>query len=189
MPRFRPIPWLWLINPTQARFCIETCTLFKERQTFRLDQDVYRLGTDYGLVERNHHYRCPNTQIVLAYYFVSYGWRAGGGILVDASSVGRPVGDTSSSAVFVSELPKNFQGGDEALHFALGDLFGQYGKIKKIELYMDQGILETEDFKGEALVVYHTGKFTGTHDKGVGAPGVIRESRRVVVLDAVLVFI
>lgn len=52
-----------------------------------------------------------------------------------------------------------------------------------------QGILETEDFKGEALVVYHTGKFTGTHDKGVGAPGVIRESRRVVVLDAVLVFI
>lgn len=94
MPRFRPIPWLWLINPTQARFCIETCTLFKERQTFRLDQDVYRLGTDYGLVERNRHYRCQNTQIVLAYYFVSYGWRAGGGILVDASSVGRPVGAT-----------------------------------------------------------------------------------------------
>lgn len=90
----------------------------------------------------------------------------GNGILVDASTVGRPIGDTSSSAVFVNELPKNFQGGDEALHFALGDLFGQYGKIKKIELYMDEGILETKNFKGEALVVYHTSKFTGTHDAG-----------------------
>ncbi|CAE7203125.1 unnamed protein product [Symbiodinium natans] len=90
----------------------------------------------------------------------------GGGILVDASSIGRPIGDTSSSAVFVSDLPKNFQGGDEALHFALGQLFGQYGKIRKIELYMDKGILETENFKGEALVVYHTSKFTGTHDTG-----------------------
>lgn len=90
----------------------------------------------------------------------------GGGILVDASAVGRPIGDTSSSAVFVNELPKNFQGGDEALHFALGDLFGQYGKIKKIELYMDEGILETKNFKGEALVVYHTSKYTGTHDTG-----------------------
>mmetsp|Transcript_73480 Transcript_73480/g.172103 ORF Transcript_73480/g.172103 Transcript_73480/m.172103 type:complete len:532 (+) Transcript_73480:23-1618(+) len=90
----------------------------------------------------------------------------GNGQLVEANSIGRPVGDTSSSAVFVSDLPKNFQGGDEALHFALGDLFGQFGKIKKIELYMDKGILETENFKGEALVVYHTSKFTGTHDKG-----------------------
>ncbi|CAE7839667.1 unnamed protein product [Symbiodinium microadriaticum] len=90
----------------------------------------------------------------------------GGGILVDASAVGRPIGDTSSSAVFVNELPKNFQGGDEALHFALGQLFGQYGKIKKIELYMEEGILETQNFKGEALVVYHTSKFTGTHDAG-----------------------
>lgn len=90
----------------------------------------------------------------------------GNGILVDASTVGRAVGDTSSGAIFVSELPKNFQGGDEALHFALGELFGAYGKIKKIELYMEKGILETENFKGEALIVYHPSKFTGTHDKG-----------------------
>eukprot|EP00931_Biecheleriopsis_adriatica_P101735 TRINITY_DN76816_c0_g1_i1.p1 TRINITY_DN76816_c0_g1~~TRINITY_DN76816_c0_g1_i1.p1 ORF type:complete len:570 (-),score=204.03 TRINITY_DN76816_c0_g1_i1:25-1674(-) len=90
----------------------------------------------------------------------------GGGILVDASAIGRPIGDTSSGACFVSDLPKNFQGGDEALHFALGELFGQYGKIKKIELYMDKGILDTENFKGEALVVYHPNKFTGTHDDG-----------------------
>ncbi|CAE8724582.1 unnamed protein product, partial [Polarella glacialis] len=61
----------------------------------------------------------------------------GEGILVDAS-LGRVIGDTSSSSVFVSDLPKKFQGGDEALHFALGELFGQYGKIKKIELYMDK---------------------------------------------------
>ena len=27
--------------------------------------------------------------------------------------------------------------------------------------------METKNFKGEALVVYHTSKFTGTHDKGV----------------------
>lgn len=90
----------------------------------------------------------------------------GDGILVDSKAVGRPVGDTSSSAVFVEDLPKNFHGGDEALHFALGELFGQFGKIKKIELYMDQGILETENFKGEALVVYHKTKKTGTHDSG-----------------------
>ena len=30
-----------------------------------------------------------------------------------------------------------------------------------------QGILETKNFKGEALVVYHTSKYTGTHDTGV----------------------
>mmetsp|Transcript_40689 Transcript_40689/g.103439 ORF Transcript_40689/g.103439 Transcript_40689/m.103439 type:complete len:578 (+) Transcript_40689:143-1876(+) len=90
----------------------------------------------------------------------------GGGQLVDSSTVGRPVGDTSSSAVFVSDLPKNFHGGDEALHFALGELFGQYGKIKKIELYMEEGILETQNFKGEALVVFHKTKHTGSHDKG-----------------------
>ena len=35
----------------------------------------------------------------------------GGGILVDPATVGRPIGDTSSSAVFVSELPKNYSGG------------------------------------------------------------------------------
>ena len=35
----------------------------------------------------------------------------GGGILVDPSTVGRPIGDTSSSAVFVSDLPKNYSGG------------------------------------------------------------------------------
>ena len=29
-----------------------------------------------------------------------------------------------------------------------------------------QGILETQNFKGEALVVYHVSKFTGTHDTG-----------------------
>jgi len=86
--------------------------------------------------------------------------------LVDANSVGRPVGDTSSSAVYVTDLPKNFIGGDEALHFALGELFGQYGKIKKIELYMQEGILETQDFKGEALVIYHKTKKTGSHEKG-----------------------
>ena len=34
-----------------------------------------------------------------------------------------------------------------------------------------QGILETQNFKGEALVVYHTSKFTGTHDAGVGNLG------------------
>merc|ERR1719401_46289 len=90
----------------------------------------------------------------------------GEGILVDARSVARPVGDTSSGAVYVTDLPKNFHGGDEALHFALGELFGQYGKIKKIELYMEEGILETQNFKGDALVVYHPNKFTGTHDKG-----------------------
>eukprot|EP00927_Polykrikos_kofoidii_P071663 TRINITY_DN67916_c0_g1_i1.p1 TRINITY_DN67916_c0_g1~~TRINITY_DN67916_c0_g1_i1.p1 ORF type:complete len:560 (-),score=106.74 TRINITY_DN67916_c0_g1_i1:118-1797(-) len=90
----------------------------------------------------------------------------GGGILVDCKAIGRPVGDTSSSAVYVSDLPKNFHGGEEALHFALGQLFGQFGKIKKIELYMDKGILETEDFKGEALVVYHPSKKTGTREKG-----------------------
>jgi len=66
----------------------------------------------------------------------------------------------------LSDLPKNFHGGDEALHFALGELFGQYGKIKKIELYMEKGILETENFKGEGLIVYHRTKQTGTHDKG-----------------------
>ena len=68
-----------------------------------------------------------------------------------------PGGDTSSSAVFVNELPKNFQGGrrlcegrlveweavwllhlrsvstgDEALHFALGQLFGQNGPERRI---------------------------------------------------------
>lgn len=32
-----------------------------------------------------------------------------------------------------------------------------------------EGILETKNFKGEALVVYHTSKFTGTHDTGVAA--------------------
>ena len=30
-----------------------------------------------------------------------------------------------------------------------------------------QGILETKNFKGEALVVYHTSKYTGTYDTGV----------------------
>eukprot|EP00933_Yihiella_yeosuensis_P041043 TRINITY_DN3548_c1_g1_i1.p1 TRINITY_DN3548_c1_g1~~TRINITY_DN3548_c1_g1_i1.p1 ORF type:complete len:537 (-),score=153.23 TRINITY_DN3548_c1_g1_i1:106-1716(-) len=90
----------------------------------------------------------------------------GEGILVDASTIGRPVGDTSSGAIFVEGLPKQFQGGDEALHFALGELFGLFGKIKKIELYMDKGILDTENFKGEALVVYHPSKGTGTHEKG-----------------------
>lgn len=89
----------------------------------------------------------------------------GGGILVDRNSVGRPVGDTNCSAVYVSDLPRNFHGGEESLHFALGELFGQYGKIKKIELYMEKGILETENFKGEALVVYHTGKGTGSREK------------------------
>lgn len=88
------------------------------------------------------------------------------GAIVDTRTVGRPVGDTNSSAVFLSDLPKNFHGGDEALHFALGELFGQYGKIKKIELYMDEGILETQDFKGEALVVFHKTKKTGSRDKG-----------------------
>mmetsp|Transcript_19704 Transcript_19704/g.34968 ORF Transcript_19704/g.34968 Transcript_19704/m.34968 type:complete len:549 (+) Transcript_19704:89-1735(+) len=90
----------------------------------------------------------------------------GNGQIVEAGSIGRPIGDTSSGAIFVSELPKNFQGGDEALHFALGELFGQYGKIKKIELYMDKGILDTENFKGEALVVYQPSKHTGSHDDG-----------------------
>lgn len=90
----------------------------------------------------------------------------GGGILVDSKAVGRPVGDTSGSAVYVTDLPKNFHGGDESLHFALGELFGQYGKIKKIELYMEKGIHDTENFKGDALVVYHPSKHTGTHDKG-----------------------
>ncbi|CAK0872758.1 unnamed protein product [Prorocentrum cordatum] len=89
-----------------------------------------------------------------------------GGILVDASAIGRPVGDTSSSACYVTDLPKNFHGGEEALHWSLGELFGQYGKIKKIELYMEEGILETQNFKGEALIVYHRGKLTGSHDKG-----------------------
>jgi len=88
------------------------------------------------------------------------------GAIVDTRTVGRPVGDTNSGAVFVTDLPKNFHGGDEALHFALGELFGQYGKIKKIELYMEEGILDTQDFKGEALVVYHKTKMTGKHDKG-----------------------
>jgi len=87
----------------------------------------------------------------------------GGGTLVIAGA--RPVGDTNSSAVYVSDLPRNFHGGDESLHFALGELFGQYGKIKKIELYMEKGILETENFKGEALVVYHRSKGTGSRDK------------------------
>eukprot|EP00930_Biecheleria_cincta_P008031 TRINITY_DN109367_c0_g1_i1.p1 TRINITY_DN109367_c0_g1~~TRINITY_DN109367_c0_g1_i1.p1 ORF type:complete len:553 (-),score=123.93 TRINITY_DN109367_c0_g1_i1:47-1669(-) len=90
----------------------------------------------------------------------------GNGILVDVNSVGRPIGDTSSGAVYVSDLPKNFQGGEEALHFALGEIFAHYGKIKKIELYMEKGILETQNFKGEALVVYHPCKLTGTHDEG-----------------------
>lgn len=89
----------------------------------------------------------------------------GEGILVDGKN-GRPIGDTSSSSVFVEELPKNFHGGDEALHFALGQLFGKFGKIKKIELYMEKGILETEDFKGEALIVYHPTKMTGKREKG-----------------------
>ncbi|CAE7290590.1 unnamed protein product [Symbiodinium pilosum] len=31
---------------------------------------------------------------------------------------------------------------------------------------MEEGILETQNFKGEALVVYHVSKFTGTHDTG-----------------------
>lgn len=88
------------------------------------------------------------------------------GAIVDTKTVGRPVGDTSSSACYVTDLPKNFIGGDEALHFALGEVFGQYGKIKKIELYMEEGILETQNFKGEALVVFHTTKKTGSHDKG-----------------------
>lgn len=88
----------------------------------------------------------------------------GGGVLV--VSGGRAVGDTRSSACYVSDLPKNFHGGEEALHFALGELFGQFGKIKKIELYMDEGMHETQDFKGEALVVYHPSKHTGTRDKG-----------------------
>lgn len=87
-----------------------------------------------------------------------------GGILVIKGP--RPCGDTSSGSVFVTDLPKSFMGGDESLHFALGELFGAYGKIKKIELYMEEGILETKDFKGEALVVFHKTKHTGTHDKG-----------------------
>lgn len=90
----------------------------------------------------------------------------GDGILVDAATLGRPIGDTSSGSVFLTDLPKNFHGGDEALHFALGELFGQFGKIKKIELYMVDGILETQDFKGEALVVFHKTKLTGSHEKG-----------------------
>jgi len=89
----------------------------------------------------------------------------GGGILVDASG-SRPVGDTNSSAVYLTDLPTNFHGGEEALHFALGELFGQYGKIKKIELYMQEGILETQDFKGEGLVVFHKTKLTGSREKG-----------------------
>lgn len=88
----------------------------------------------------------------------------GGGALVAAGA--RVVGDTNTSAIYVTDLPKNFIGGDEALHFALGELFGQYGKIKKIELYMQEGILETQDFTGNALVVYHKTKKTGTREKG-----------------------
>lgn len=87
-------------------------------------------------------------------------------MLVDAKAAGRPVGDTSSSAVYVTDLPKNFHGGDEALHFALCELFGQYGKIKKVELYTEKGMHDIDIFKGEALVVYHKTKATGSHDKG-----------------------
>lgn len=90
----------------------------------------------------------------------------GMGILVDGKG-GRPIGDTTSSSVFIEELPLNFIGGDEALHFALGKLFGQFGKIKKIELYMEKGThADTLDFKGEALVVYHPSKLTGKREKG-----------------------
>lgn len=69
----------------------------------------------------------------------------------------------------MEDLPKNFRGGDEALHFALGELFGAFGKIKKIELYMTKGQMDVEDFKGEALVVFHPNKHTGTHEKGDAA--------------------
>ena len=126
-----------------------------------------------------------------------------------------------------SWLPASGLKGDEALHFALGQLFGQSGaelpkgtlvdvRVRALlvlfaKVWQDQkdrvvhgqgfanthtlkigtsgsgkacnwmrllmspallfisreGILETENFKGEALVVYHTSKFTGTHDTGV----------------------
>eukprot|EP00929_Paragymnodinium_shiwhaense_P050745 TRINITY_DN25562_c0_g1_i1.p1 TRINITY_DN25562_c0_g1~~TRINITY_DN25562_c0_g1_i1.p1 ORF type:complete len:536 (-),score=158.31 TRINITY_DN25562_c0_g1_i1:68-1675(-) len=90
----------------------------------------------------------------------------GNGVLVDCRGVARPVGDTSSGAIYVSDLPKNFHGGDQALHFALCELFGQYGKIKKVELYMDKGILDTETFKGDALVAFQPSKKIGTREKG-----------------------
>jgi hypothetical protein len=89
----------------------------------------------------------------------------GGGILVDARG-GRPIGDTNSSAVYCEDLPLNFHGGDEALHFALGKVFGQFGKIKKIDLYTEKGQMDVEDFTGNALVVYHRCKGTGTREKG-----------------------
>jgi len=90
----------------------------------------------------------------------------GAGILVDTRGIGRPVGDTSSGSVFLTNLPKNFHGGDEGLHWALGELFGKYGKIKKIELYTKEGQMGVEDFTGEALIVYHPSKKTGSHDAG-----------------------
>lgn len=89
----------------------------------------------------------------------------GCGILVDAKG-GRLIGDTNSSAVFLEDLPLNFHGGDEALHFALGKLFGTFGKIKKIDLYTEDGQMGVQDFTGQALVVYHRSKQTGTREKG-----------------------
>lgn len=64
---------------------------------------------------------------------------------------GRPVGDTSSNAVYLNGLCE--RDSIDIIRFNLGELLGRFGKIKKIIIYPD--ILG--DIQGDATVVFHKG--------------------------------
>lgn len=57
--------------------------------------------------------------------------------------------DTSSVAIYVSNLPKDGSASEELMQA----LFGSYGSLRKIHFYMDK---RTGDLKGDALVIYNT---------------------------------
>merc|ERR1719329_656905 len=84
--------------------------------------------------------------------------------LVDVNTIGRPVGDTKSSAVWLTDLPTRFFGGQASLSFCLGELFSTFGKIAKLTVHISDDGEET--ILGTALIVYHKSKHTGSHDKG-----------------------
>lgn len=84
--------------------------------------------------------------------------------LVDVNTIGRPVGDTKSSAVWLTDLPERFFGGQSSLSFCLGELFSTFGKIHKLTVHISDDGEET--LLGTALIAFHKSKHTGSHDKG-----------------------
>ena len=78
--------------------------------------------------------------------------------------------------------PLAWHGGQASLQFALGELFSNFGKIKEIKVYIEKDAndigglgcqksvadtaFEEGNLTGNALVVYHKTKHTGSHDKG-----------------------